>query len=607
MAKITEYTFYNFLVGLEKIVFPIYQMKYDWQEKNCEKLFNDIVNFSHKLLDNIESDDQIYFLGTITSQKKLSKNNNEVINYIVDGQQRITTFSLMCIAISNLGYEVPYNFKNCIWHGTNERDLRIRISGLIDSDVFKKISENKAFAIMQEQRQSNLYKNYMYFFNTIKKFKEKSVDDAIWKQFIRSLNQITIVNNTLWTKENPTEWFETINTTAVALTQTDLIKNKIFYYSYNMDEAFVDRMASIWDNEIIFYKAPSQSKKASINDFDQFFRHWISIFFNANLPNKDNVYNEFRNEMDGHGYKLDTEEKLEDFLKKLSWHSQIYKKVLDIGKIKNYKTNFFNIVFNDAFDTYYVLVHNILDYIAKTFYSSEDNPIEFLSSNVTTNVLSIITQFDLNWFLMNKDRKTITRSTPKLLSIFINDNKEAQYVNVDDFLLKFKNWLMERDSSIKLYSYNDTIEVIKNYNNDHYLKNKKITKNILLGAELGATSGDTSNIIERIKKTTLEHIMPQSWEHTAWEDNFMKEYGTIERAREFHNTTVHNIGNLALVIGTLNSSLSNKSFNEKIVQIKSNSALATNNCLADVGNNWNKQNILDRASYLIKNINKLYF
>ena len=79
-----------FLEGSQKrFIIPVYQRNYDWKKENCKQLFDDLVSVIHE-------NKQSHFFGSIVSY---SHHRDEIV--LIDGQQRITTVSLIMIAILN--------------------------------------------------------------------------------------------------------------------------------------------------------------------------------------------------------------------------------------------------------------------------------------------------------------------------------------------------------------------------------------------------------------------------------------------------------------------------------------------------------------------------
>ena len=119
-----------------------YQREYKWQTKHLQELIEDLTG---KFLESYQPDDERseiekyenYFLGSIILCEKESK------KYIIDGQQRLTTLTLLLMYLKNIL--------------TNDAQ-KTKISGLIYSDVYGK----ESFNIEVEERtecMSALFKN----------------------------------------------------------------------------------------------------------------------------------------------------------------------------------------------------------------------------------------------------------------------------------------------------------------------------------------------------------------------------------------------------------------------------------------------------------------
>ena len=67
---------------------PLYQRKYAWKRKHCERLFSDLIKVS-------KEDRKSHFFGSIVAVKANDVDDDLLI---IDGQQRITTISLLILA-----------------------------------------------------------------------------------------------------------------------------------------------------------------------------------------------------------------------------------------------------------------------------------------------------------------------------------------------------------------------------------------------------------------------------------------------------------------------------------------------------------------------------
>ena len=251
-------------LGAPKTVFvvPVYQRNYDWQNDNCKQLFNDIVG--------IINTGREHFLGTICFKVYSSHERS-----IIDGQQRLTSITLMLKAI--------YDFDD-------DEDNRAEINGQylynkgrgIDTDFLKyKLHLNKrddaVYHILLDstkdkvegkltstQKKSRIYQNYLLFYDMVSDFVSKggSVGDIL--EALRSLSIIELEIQ----QENPQEIFESLNSTGLDLTNVDLLRNyflmqfghaeqtKLYddYWSQIEDMIGVDRMEQFFVDFLVFRK-----------------------------------------------------------------------------------------------------------------------------------------------------------------------------------------------------------------------------------------------------------------------------------------------------------------------------------------------------------------
>ena len=88
-AKLLEY-----MEGDKKrFVIPVYQRNYDWKTENCKQLYDDLVKV-------VKNNRRSHFFGSIVSN--VVPYGSKIEYHIIDGQQRLTTITLLLLAISNL-------------------------------------------------------------------------------------------------------------------------------------------------------------------------------------------------------------------------------------------------------------------------------------------------------------------------------------------------------------------------------------------------------------------------------------------------------------------------------------------------------------------------
>src|SRR5947209_159399 len=93
--KATEATFLSLLKKSPQFVIPIYQRTYSWTEKECRQLWEDILRCGSN--DKIS----VHFVGSIVYiESGLSQVTHQTPLLVIDGQQRLTTVSLLLAALA---------------------------------------------------------------------------------------------------------------------------------------------------------------------------------------------------------------------------------------------------------------------------------------------------------------------------------------------------------------------------------------------------------------------------------------------------------------------------------------------------------------------------
>ena len=221
--QVNKIPIFNFLEGSGKsFIIPVYQRDYAWQKENCEKLWNDLLSLR-------KSEVKAYFLGSIVI---IDAGFQEYS--VIDGQQRLTTISLLLLALQN------YLKKNKI-----EERLQDQLSDyLIDrhsQDSSKRIRLkpnkqdkayfNELFNGTEIEEDSNIVSNYNFFYHQIQK------DNYEGSSLLEAFRKLEIVLITLDKgQDDPQLIFESLNSTGVGLNDGDLIRNYILMDLENQEQ-----------------------------------------------------------------------------------------------------------------------------------------------------------------------------------------------------------------------------------------------------------------------------------------------------------------------------------------------------------------------------------
>jgi len=280
--KATEARLLEFLRKSPQFVIPIYQRTYSWGEKECAQLWDDIIRTGRN--DDIPA----HFVGSIVYvEKGLYSVSSQSPLLVIDGQQRLTTVSLLLEAVSReLGDSEPiegfsakkirnYYLLNPLEDG--DRRFKLLLSQT-DRDSLKSLVEQcevpKGYSIRIDS-------NFKYFSKLVSEYKNQM------KIICNGLAKLVIVDISLSRdQDNPQLIFESLNSTGRELSQADLIRNFILMGLEPQEQTKLYQQ--YWrPMEIDF------GQDAYNTYFDAFMRHYL-IVKTGEIPNVRQVYEAFK-------------------------------------------------------------------------------------------------------------------------------------------------------------------------------------------------------------------------------------------------------------------------------------------------------------------------
>ena len=154
----------QFLKNVETIVIPVYQRNYDWKIEHCRKLFQDLCSTIQKR--------RMHFFGGIVSVSDPMGGTFDFL--IIDGQQRLTTISLLVLAMANLIRDGkvkpndPYLYdtlaKKFLVDDVNPNHHKLKLKPIKgDRSAYEKLFGHED----EYEKDSNITQNYLYFYNEI--------------------------------------------------------------------------------------------------------------------------------------------------------------------------------------------------------------------------------------------------------------------------------------------------------------------------------------------------------------------------------------------------------------------------------------------------------
>ena len=280
--KATEAKLLDFLKKSPQFIVPIYQRTYSWGERQCRQLWDDILRTG--------SDDAIsaHFLGSIVYiEKGIYQVTSQSPLLVIDGQQRLTTVSLLLEALARrVGNSEPVE-------GFSAKKIRsyYLLNPLEDDDRAYKLlltqtDRNTLLALVRQkdlpaEHSIRIAENFKFFEEQIAKLG----DDLA--PLCYGLAKLVIVDIALSRdQDNPQLIFESMNSTGLELTQADLIRNFILMglEPEHQNQLYADHWRPM---EQAF------GQEAYGREFDAFMRHFLTIE-TGEIPNVKEVYAAFK-------------------------------------------------------------------------------------------------------------------------------------------------------------------------------------------------------------------------------------------------------------------------------------------------------------------------
>lgn len=501
---------------------PDYQRPYQWTEKNCEKLLDDLFSSYEYYKESG------YFCGSLVLIVINTDSETNAETYdIVDGQQRLSTFILLAKVLATL-YDKDLNptsrelLEKSLGDIDGEKRERLHFNamGLNAKDDFVYALEhfNDSQASKNKNNKNNYLKNAICLKNYLKEKEIKDINDFIkWLYF-----KVVFIKTTCPNVSMALRIFSVLNARGLPLHAIDVFKVELLKKLANKkdQEEFVSRWSALHQkclgNESKFPKR--KENKREKNATETLFS-WYLTYLNPVTSGKS------------------MEERLADQFERLNKPPLEYLKGIE---------NFYN-AYCKVLEMQDRHAH-LLSYLASDFwrvilctsilhhYSPQD--IEALKE-------LLVKFYYQNWVAVREEPKKQTNCN---IIKALKENKSVESIA----------------SIVKKYLDDDNNKITQNFGeklkDDHlYEKHKKASKNswlkpILILVEYSMSDDPRPKRIEK-NDFHVEHILPQKPDPSSqWVKDFSEE------ERELYT---HSLANLTLLGGSKNSQASNLDFKEK--------------------------------------------
>jgi len=492
----------------KRFVIPVYQRNYNWKTENCKQLFDDLLKI-------IRNGRKSHFFGSIVSVFNPEGRYTEFL--VIDGQQRLTTVSLLLLAMYNLtkeGVIIPATpsltqeiYEGYLVDKFQPEETRIKLKPVKnDQRALGKLFEDKKEHI----KDSNLTANYSYFYDRIQK-QEITIDELF-----DAICRLEVIDIRLNNEDNPQLIFESLNSTGLDLDEGDKIRN------------FILMGLPPKEQEVYYEKYWNRIEECTDYDASSFIRDYLSLK-QQSIPSQKRVYVNFKE------YVELGRMEMEPLLKELLGYAQRYQVLLKggtaskalnacISRLNRLETTVTRPFFLEVLRVYDEGNMN-LDEVAEVFLATEKYLFRRSICDLPTNALNKIFLM-LHREIIRYDG-TENNYVEKFKYALLSKKDRARFPDDNEFGVAFtERQIYQMTGKNKIY----IMERLENYGTNE-------DKDIYSHCDDGTYS--------------IEHIMPQHLT-PAW----IKELG--EDYEQIHEQWLHRIANLTLT--AYNSSYSNSSF-----------------------------------------------
>lgn len=296
----------------ERFIVPIYQRVYSWGIPECAQLWTDIVRAGARNgLNN-------HFTGSIVYiEKDQGTTTSREPDLIIDGQQRVTTVTLVLAALAAHLDTLPEDAREPVAGFAPQKIRGLYLTNPYESgDEFFKLmlSKRDKDALKAVVRNvplpasdSRIIENYQFFVGQLSRADAETVVDVC-----RGLSKLVVVDVKLTRgTDDPQLVFESMNATGKKLSEADLIRNFVL----------MDLLPAQQERLYEDYWFPMEKEFQGTNEprFDEFVRHFLTVK-TLSIPRLDEIYDAFKDYAAGEAkHGVTREELVVDLSRNAGW------------------------------------------------------------------------------------------------------------------------------------------------------------------------------------------------------------------------------------------------------------------------------------------------
>lgn len=526
----------------EKFDVDFYQREYVWEKKHLEDLVNDL---SNEFLKNYRDGDSLeairkydpYFMGEIVVSTREGKRGA-----IIDGQQRITTLTLLLMYILRTfgglaGFPVG-EFQRCIY----DNDLgtfRFNLDIPVRRDCMLSLYNNGSYIPTDKDKQ--------YVQNIVDRYND--IDDC-WNANITQDNVINfsywlylkVVFSKVWTNNDDFAYviFETMNDRGLSLTPVEMLRS---YLLANIDEDKRDSSIELFDGVIKRLTGIKLSSKAKAEDF---FKIYFRGHYAEDLSQAKNAKSDFVLIGQGfHRWVRDKKQMLHlsnsadfvQFINEISYFAIQYEKINQIVSSRDANKYLYAIVNDDyGFTMQPALILSSINY--------NDSP------EIVEEKIQIVTKYLTQLLSWRVWKQSVISQSSLEYPIYLLC-KTIRGLDVESLKLT----LQSQPIDLPIL---DTVPILNQQNRS------KIRVLLALITEIVAKQSNESDYMLNKPEIEVEHI---------WSNHFEQHLDEFNDAVVFANLR-NNIGDLLVLPKSFNTSYGDKCYADKVKQYFSQNILA---------------------------------
>lgn len=528
-----------------QFIIPEYQREYDWTDENLDEFLEDL----------LQSEEENYFIGHMVCEGDFNGSKFKVI----DGQQRITTITIMLSVLRDIFYE---------------KELSNFADGIHENYIFSKDKDYNEYVILDNKMPYPILQTYVQSKVKNKNIKPEKLGEkkiieaydkfyALWKdlseQELKDIRdkvlKLEVIFVAVDNEVDAFTIFETLNAKGKDLTPLDLIKNKVF--KNYQKEPQLNEPSDSW-KEII---ENTKDKNMKFLNY-----YWASRY--KKVSDKK-LYRDFVEESKNEEFNYN------EFVEDLLMNSKIYNKIIDpdINDWKNTGEFKAFLSLKALQQTFNIQVANSLLISLIREYNENNISLKYLTLS-----LSSIEKFHFinNAIIGGRSSGLDTMYSKISRDIYAAASKHEKHNILDDMIVRLKEKLPS------LEQFESKVDTRLYYLSTN-TKQKKLVQYVLLKLEY-----ERQNYNVEMKDISIEHIQPEN---------------SLGNSLDIKH--IQSIGNLVLLDRDINSQVGNKIFYDKKSIILKESTLLTTKEVFENNNKWEVEEINNRKKSIVRELYEL--